>query len=188
MSLRRPFALTLTLLALPLLAGCGDKHETITHGETEGAYLDVGDLTYQVQISRILNPNDNEDKSYLVDLPAEEAELEPGQTWFAVFVLVQNTEDEPAVAADDFEIRDTQENVFTPVELGEDNVFAYRGGTVEPGGTQPEPDTAARSNPSVQGGLLLFKVDESSLDNRPLELVISQPGAEPSEATVNLDV
>lgn len=188
MSLRRPLALTLTLLALPLLAACGDKHETITRGETEGAYLDVGELTYQVQISRILNPNDNEDQAYLVDLPAEEAELSPDQTWFAVFMLVQNLGEEPYDAAVDFEIHDTQENVFTPVTIGEDNVFAYRGGTVEPGSTLPEPNTAARNNPSVQGALLLFKVDEDSLDNRPLELIIKSEGSDPPEATVDLDV
>lgn len=189
MNLRRPLALTLALLALPL-AACGNKEEFEPHtfGETEGAYLDVGELTYQVQISRILNPSDNEDQAYLVDLPEAEAELDPQETWFAVFVLVQNQEDEVAEAAMDFEIHDTQENVFEPVELGEENVFAYRGGPVQPGSTLPEPDTAARNNPSVNGALLLFKLDEESLYNRPLEFVIKSEGADPPEAGVDLDV
>lgn len=188
MNLRRPIALTLTLLAIPLLAGCGDKQETITHGHTEGAYLDVGELTYQVQISRILNPNDNEDKSYLVDVPEDELELAGDEAWFAVFVLVQNLEDAPYEAAEEFSIHDTQENVYTPVEIGPDNVFAYHGGTVEPGHTLPAADTAARNNPSVNGALLLFKMRNETFDNRPLELVIESPGSEPAEASVNLDV
>ncbi|HEU4658513.1 MAG TPA: hypothetical protein VFR97_13355 [Capillimicrobium sp.] len=188
MNLRRLLALlTLALLALPL-AACGNKEETITFGETEGAYLDVGDLTYQVQISRILNPNDNEDKSYLVDVPASEADLAPDEAWFAVFMLVQNLEDEPSEAATDFEIVDTEENVYRPITIGPENVFAYRGGTVEAGSTLPEPDTAARNNPSVNGALLLFKVKQDSFANRPLELEIRAEGAEPSEAAVDLDV
>jgi hypothetical protein len=187
MSLRRPLALTLALLALPL-AACGNKEETITHGETEGAYLDVGDLTYQVQISRVLNPNDNEDRSYLIDVPSSEADLAPDEAWFAVFMLVQNLEQDPSDAAEDFEIVDTEENVYRPLTIGANNVFAYRGGTVEPGATLPEQDTAARNNPSVNGSLLLFKVKQDAFTNRPLELQIRAEGADPSEATVDLDV
>lgn len=188
MSLRRPLALSLTLLAIPFLAGCGEKHETTTFGETEGAYLDVGDLTYQVQISRQLNPNDREDRGYLIDVPESEQELAPDETWFAVFMLVQNLEDAPSEAATDFEIHDTQEDVFTPITIGDKNVFAYRGGVVEPGWTLPEPDTAARNNPSVNGALLLFKIPNEALYNRPLELVIKSEGADPPEASVDLDV
>ena len=51
--------LTLMTLAAVVVgvAGCGaDKQEARTQGATEGLYLDVGGLKYQVQISRILNP------------------------------------------------------------------------------------------------------------------------------------
>jgi hypothetical protein len=189
MSLRRLLPLlAIALLALPL-AACGNKEETITHGETEGAYLDVGGLTYQVQISRVLNPNDTEDKSYLVDVPEAERDLAPDEAWFGVFMLAQNLEEKPFDAATDFQIVDTQENVYTPLPLGEDNVFAYRGGTVQPGDTLPLQNTAARSNPSVQGALVLFKVKQDSFANRPLELSIHSPDEiEPAEATVDLDV
>ena len=51
-------------------AGCGNKVEVRTVGETEGIYIDVGDLRYQVQISRIINPHDVEDRRYLQGLPA----------------------------------------------------------------------------------------------------------------------
>ena len=45
--------------------------------ETEGIYLDVGDLKYQVQISRELNPADIEDRDYLKGLPAGDAQPKP---------------------------------------------------------------------------------------------------------------
>jgi hypothetical protein len=188
MNLRRLLPLfVLALLALPL-AACGNKEEIHTHGETEGAYLNVGDLTYQVQISRLLNPNDTEDRAYLVDVPEAERDLSPDEAWFAVFMLVQNQEDKPFTAAGDFEIVDTQDNVYRPLTLGPDNVFAYRPAPVQPESTLPEPNSAARNNPSVQGSLLLFKVQNASFANRPLELAIKQPGTEPAEATVDLDV
>ena len=38
------------------------------HGATEGTYLDLGGLKYQVQISRLLNPSSIEDRAYLVGL------------------------------------------------------------------------------------------------------------------------
>src|SRR4051812_10927448 len=110
MNVRRLLPLfALALLALPL-AACGNKEDIHTHGETEGAYLNVGQLTYQVQISRLLNPNDTEDQGYLVDVPAAERDLAPEDAWFAVFMLVQNQQDRPAPAASDFEIVDTQNN------------------------------------------------------------------------------
>src|SRR5690606_38371032 len=66
MKLRRVLALTaVSALALPL-AACGNKEEVVTHGHTEGSYLNVGNLTYQVQISRQLNPADVTDRSYLI--------------------------------------------------------------------------------------------------------------------------
>ena len=62
-------ARALVLLALlAALAGCGNKLETRTLGNTEGLYLDVGDLKYQVQMSRLINPADIEDSAYLEGL------------------------------------------------------------------------------------------------------------------------
>lgn len=189
MHVRRILSLFAVAALALTLAACGNKEETITHGETEGAYLDVGGLKYQVQISRILNPNDNEDRSYLVDVPFAERELAPDEAWFGVFMLVQNTGEEAHEAAEEFEILDTQENKYTPLELGPDNVFAYRPAPVEPGDILPQQDTAARNNPSVNGGLLLFKVPNSAFDNRPLELEIHSPGdVEPAQAFVDLDI
>jgi hypothetical protein len=188
MNLRRVLILTaVALLALPL-AACGNKEAETTFGATEGAYLNVGELTYQVQISRQLNPNDNEDKGYLVDVPADQADLGPDEAWFAVFVIAFNETDEPAQTADDFTITDTEGNVYKPLTLGNSNVFAWRGGTI-PGGEQlPAKDTAASNNPSVNGSMLLFKVSNDAFNNRPLQLTIQGLEGKPLKAAVDLDV
>ncbi len=188
MSLRRVLTLTaLALLALPL-AACGNKEEVTTFGHTEGAYLNVGDLTYQVQISRLLNPADNTDRDYLVDVPADQLQLGPDEQWFGVFVIAWNEGDKAVPAAQEFELTDTQENVYRPLLIGPKNVFAFRRGVIPADGQLPVLNSAASNNPSVNGGMLLFKVKNSTLDNRPLELKIHSLTGTPREAAVDLDV
>ena len=189
MKLRRLIAVTVAAsVAAFSLAACGNKEKETTFGPTEGSYLNVGNLAYQVQISRLLNPNDNEDKAYLVDLPADQRELGPDQAWFAVFIVGFNEGKNPQQGVTDFKITDTQGNVYEPIQPGPDNVFAYRAGTLDPGQTDPEQDTAARNNPSVNGSMLLFKVNNSTFDNRPLQLTLHSLSGSPQDATVDLDV
>ena len=188
MKLRRLLAVLAVAVAAVGFSACGNKEKETTFGATEGAYLNVGNLTYQVQISRLLNPNDNEDRAYLVDLPLDQRELAPDEAWFAVFITAFNETDDPQQSINDFSITDTQENVYRPITFGPDNVFAYRPSLVEPDGTNPESDTAARNNPSVNGALLLFRVKNSTFDNRPLELRLHATQGEPRDAAVDLDV
>ena len=187
MSLRRAVLLACCALAAVPLAGCGDKTARTTFGEDEGAMLNVGPLLYQVQISRELNPYDNEDKAYLQGLPAGQQGLKPGQAWFAVFLRVQNLHENKLPAATEFQMRDTQDNVYTPIPLAPTNVFAYRGGLVPGHGQLPQFDTPADNIMSVRGLLLLFKIQELTFDNRPLELIIKAPNSG-QEASVDLDV
>jgi hypothetical protein len=56
-------AIAVGVLALPLGA-CG-KQKTTTFSASEGTYLNVGPMAYQVQVSRVLNPKDIEDRNYL---------------------------------------------------------------------------------------------------------------------------
>ena len=60
--------LLLSLVAA-LFAGCGNKGEEHIEAETEGIYLVAGGLTYQVQISRFLNPGTIDDAQYLGGSP-----------------------------------------------------------------------------------------------------------------------
>jgi hypothetical protein len=184
---RRSLMLLLVAVAALALGACGNKEARTLHAATEGEYVDVGDLKYQVQISRLLNPTDPEDRGYLIDLPADQT-LGPKDEWFAVFMRVENGSKDPRPVADQYEIVDTQENHYRPVQMGPKNVFAYRAGTLGAQQILPFPSSPAGQN-SIQGALLLFKIPFANLENRPLELRIPPPaGAGNEVGTIDLDV
>lgn len=175
------------IVAVLVLAGCGEKLSVVKHGETEGVSVDVGGLSYQVQLSRFLNPNDVEDKHYLRGLP-EGTELDPGgdAVWFAVFIRVKNPGDETLTPTSTFKITDSDENEFEPVEIDpEANPFVFVADPIPGAGVIPEPESPAYNGP-IQGSLILFKVDTESLPHRPLVLHIV--GADGDEAEVDLDL
>jgi hypothetical protein len=169
----RPSVLLLVALAAVALAGCGNKESKVLEGAGEGSYLDVGELKYQVQISRLLNPRAREDSSFLVDLPAGQT-LGSGDQWFAVFMRVQNETKEALPMAQRFQIEDTQGHIFRPVTMGPRNVFSYRPGRLESEQIYPLSNTVA-SEGTIQGSMLLFKIPNEDLENRPLELTIRSP-------------
>jgi hypothetical protein len=187
----RPVALLLVLLSALALGACGNREDgPTTEAETEGIYLEVDELKYQVQTSRQLNPLTVDDQSYLQGLAPEDAALRPDEEFFAIFLRVENETDEAHTSAVDFEIRDTQENVYTPLEYEQRrdrNFFVYRAGVVPPGDLVPNPDSAPGERPPF-GSILLFKVRRFSLDNRPLELIVKGRRAPQVEGTINLDV
>lgn len=184
--MRRSLLLLLVAVLATALSACGNKQDVITHGDTEGTYLDVGPMKYQVQISRLLNPTDREDREYLMGLPAGER-LNPGEQWFAVFIRVENGSDKPQIAADQYAIRDTQGKIFRPIQMGPANVFAYRGGRVGPHQLIPVTGTAAAQG-TIQGSLLLFKIPVKNFENRPLALEIQNSAVPGVRADVDLDV
>ena len=157
------------------VAGCGNKHDIVTVAETEGVYVDVDNLVYQVQMSRFLNPGDVEDKEYLHGLPeGTEPELPGDEIWFGVWMRVKNYSGETQTPTDDFMIVDTEENEFEPVPLDlESNPFAYNPQPLLHSQVLPVPDSAAASGP-IQGSLILFRLTTDSLQNRPLVLEIGR--------------
>jgi hypothetical protein len=174
------------LLGASALAACGDKKDTVTSAATEGIYVDAGSLQYQVQISRQLNPADEEDKGYFVGVKDPVGAVSADETWFGVFVKVWNRTDDSHIPAKDFEIEDTVGKRYEPVEVGEDNVFAYRATQIPSGGQLPGTDDVANEG-VIGGSMLLFKLTLDSLANRPLVLHIKSAG-KPPEAEVDLDV
>jgi hypothetical protein len=179
-------AVLAALLCALFATGCGNRLETRTQGETEGLYLDVDELSYQIQISRYLNPNDVEDRAYLKGLPSGTADPGGDETWFGVFIRVSNPTSREITPANDFRIIDTQENVFRAVPLDASvNEFAYVADPIPPKGLIPQPDSTAAVGP-IQGALLLFKVKTSSLQNRPLELRFRRGSG--TQGIVDLDV
>src|SRR3954451_11395458 len=117
--------LVVAAVAAFVLAGCGEKSDYVRFAETEGIYVDVGDLVYQVQLSRYLNPADPEDKEYLVGVPANEPKPTGEETWFGVWMRVKNYTDGALQPTTNFVIKDTQGTTYYPIHLPETNPFAY---------------------------------------------------------------
>ena len=191
--LRKSSLATLALLAALALGACGDSHTKVTTGTYAGEsgknapYLNVGPLSYEVQLSRELNPYNAEEATYLQGLSPAERRLAPGEEWFGVFLQVYNNTSHPLPAATSLTITDTQNNSYTPVVPNSTNEFAYRGGLVPAKSQLPEPASVAASGPT-QGTLLLYKIQVVSLDNRPLEFKIVDPTAASESASAELDV
>jgi hypothetical protein len=167
---RRILILPLLVLALVGLAasssGCGEEE---TAEAKEGEPLELGDLSYNIQITRELNRFSPEDAAYLEGAPR----IRPNQEYLGVFMQVTNQGDEEAVIPGPLEIVDTRGTVYRQVEL--DNEWALKPGTpVAPGATVPGPETVAR-NGSIEGSMALFVVDQSANENRPLLLEVPGP-------------
>ena len=195
--LPKSLALVLVAAALAVLAGCGEEEEVEV---IEGEPIELGDLSYNVQITRFLNPGDPEDQGYLTGLEPPPA----NQAYLGVFLTIENEGSETAEIPDGMRVVDTQGNEYEPVPSESPFALPLPGeaetGTtgpgaiapsdqnptaIEPGGELPEPDTIPSYGP-IGGSLLLFRVDETVSENRPLELEI--PGESGETGRVELDI
>lgn len=185
MSPRRLRILACSLALAFGLAACGHKEAHPTVADNEGFYVDAGPITYQVQLSRQLNPYSVEDSEYLGGVTT--APPKPDEFWFGVFVWAKNQTSSAQRTTDGFDIVDTQGNKYYPVPLNpQRDPFAWTPQLLEPSGTEPAPDTPASFGPT-QGKELLFKINASAYDNRPLTLEIHAPGqANPSIVSLDL--
>jgi hypothetical protein len=170
-------------------AGCGTKQAVVTQADTEGVWVDSGPLDYHVQGSRLLNPGQPPDRSYLSGLASGTTQPTGKEVWFAVFMRIENKTDHPATPSQGFQIEDTEGHRFTPVALDPNvNPFAYEPIRLDPNRVIPVQDSPQDFN-SFSGAEILFKLPLDSYQNRPLELIIKSGGGPgPSEARVSLDV
>jgi hypothetical protein len=168
------------------VAGCGKTNHPPT-GENNGVYINAGPVTYQLQISRMLNQYATEDRQYITGVPLAQSRLSPNQQWYGVFLWAKNQTDKPQVTTDNFDIVDTQGKHYYPLGINPAlNLYAWTARPLQPNGTEPAPDTAASFGPT-QGSLLLFKLDNSVYDNRPLTLEIRGPQRQ-LWGTISLDL
>lgn len=185
--LRALFILLLALGSGLGLAACGSEAEGEGEGEephaVEGEPLELGELSFRVQITRYLNPNLDDDATYLGDLEPPPA----GEEYLGVFLQVMNESDSEQSFSSEFEIENARGVVFESIPL--DNPFAMPAEqetvTVPPHGQVPAPDTPAREGP-VQGSLVLFLVTQDDTEYRPLEMRVTGPDGE--TGSVELDM
>jgi hypothetical protein len=165
-------------LAVALAAGCGSSDESLS--VKEGEPVTLGDLQYNVQITRYLNPADVEDKAYLAGAPPL-----PAQDYYlGVFMQVKNEGDSVQKLPQDFTVADTEGKVVHASPLTND--FALQlGSKVDANGQAPAVDTAADTGP-IQGSMVLFLVTEASIEDRPLILQIPSASGAPGEVELDL--
>jgi hypothetical protein len=171
---RRTIAACALSLALALgAAACGKSEEDIGVEEParEGLAIDIGGLEYNVFITRELNLAITPDKDYYEGPPAE-----PGRALYGVFLLVCNPQDadQALPSAEEFKVLDNQGEEFEPIELPEDNAFAYNARELPPGECIPEDGSVAQQGPTA-GSMLLFDFPLENTENRPLELEVTSP-------------
>ncbi len=176
---RLPIAACVLALAAPLaLAACGDEEPGIDEPAREGLAIEMEGVSYNVFITRELNPAITPDKAYVTD------EAPPGEALYGIFVKVCNVTDEQQETASEFTVTDNQENSFEPEPLPEDNHFAYLPATLDPKECIPEAGSVAQLGPTA-GSMLLFKFPLQNTENRPLELEIEHNG---EKRTFELDI
>lgn len=175
--LRTPPLVGALLVALSF-AACGyNASEPVTRGENESVNVQAGNLIYQVQISRALNPSSVQDSEFLEGLDPADADLRASDQFFGVWIRAENTTDRPQPAADEFRLMDAVGNEYEPIEIADSNPFKYTARVVEKksGNGQPllpDPNSGAGAGP-IQGSLVLFKVPHSIYQNAPVEFEIT---------------
>lgn len=178
MRARRLSAAVCAIAVGALAGGCGfglhDDHNADSN--SQGIYVHAGPVTYQLQVSRELDPYSPEDSGYLAGLSKKEATLSPSQLWFGVFLWAKNETNRTQMTTNNFDIVDTEGHIYRPLHLSPSaNPYIWYSMPLAPGATEPNGDTTAGYGPTG-GRLLLFKLPAlgtlSVYNNRPLTLQI----------------
>jgi hypothetical protein len=171
-------AVVLSLAAL----GCGSD-EAKTEG-AEGEFIETAPgVDYQVQLTRLLNPEQRPDDSYL----RAQAPLGEQDVYLGVFLRIENDSDEPYKPPRDIKVVDTVGNEYLPLDTTQSGFGLDLGEPIPPGGVAPPPNSPAQFGPT-SGALLLYRVtEETAQDNLPLELEIPVEGEE-EPTIITLDI
>ena len=153
------------------MAGCGND---LGKEADEGVPIQLGDLKFNVQETRFLNPAQPDDKR----VPGGPAAAPPaGQG------LPRRLPDDRTTRATtpsgcptnaEMSVVDTTGAAYQSIPSHTD-FAAPLGSALAAGGDMPAPGTAAANGPT-QGALVLFLVDQSVSENRPLKLEIEYAG------------
>jgi hypothetical protein len=163
-------ACLLVLLAAIILSACGEHKEPgVDEPAREGLAIDVGGVDYNVYLTRELNLKIPPDKAYYNGKPAKK-----GHALYGIFIRTCNEGTEPVTSAKNFTVEDNQGNEFEPIEVDEDNAFAYKPRRLGEGDCIPEDGSVAQLGPTA-ASMLIFDFPLQNTENRPLELHIEGP-------------
>lgn len=177
-ALRRP---VIAVACGAALAGCGEE-PGVEEPAREGLAIEIGGIDYDVGTTRQLNLAITPDKAFYDGPPAK-----PGHALYGVFVEACNVSEEPLTTTSDFVVEDNQGNEFEPIELPEDNPFAYQATELAPETCMPEDGSVAQQGP-ISASMVLFDFPIESTENRPLELTITPPAGGGESKTIELDL
>jgi hypothetical protein len=169
---RRPIsASSLAVAACLALSACGNPSEDagIKEPAREGLAIPIGRAYYNVFMTRQLNLDTVPDRDYYEGEPPAKDE-----TLYGVFIQVCNHGEQPVETAESFKVLDNQENELEPLELPEDNAFAYHPRRLDPDQCIPEVGSVAQQGPTA-ASMLLFRIPLDMTENRPLELEVQAP-------------
>ena len=169
------------------ISACGaGEHATYSDNLGPG-YVQVGQLYYQVQVSRELNPWSDEDRFYLQGFTASQLTLPVADEWFGVSMQVYNWTNSPHTPTGDFFITDTLGDHYTPLSNPAPNPYTYVPDPIPANGQLPAIDSDAFTGWS-QGEFLIFQIPYTSLVNRPFILHIVNPFDTAKQSRIELDV
>jgi hypothetical protein len=157
-------------LALVGLAGCGND---LGKEADEGVPIKLGDLTFNVQETRFLNPAQPDDKEYLA---GQKLPTPAGKSYLGVFLEIDNEGDDSVSLPTNGQMTVTDTTGASYPSIPSSTDFAAPLGTELAGGAEiPSPGTAAANGPT-QGAIVLFLTDQGISENRPLKLEIDFQG------------
>ena len=136
-------------------ASTGSGHAAEAEPVPEGDDVRLAGLDYRVTLARQINPSISPGEQWYQGPGAP-----PGSLLFAVFLQVCNRTDEAHVAAEAVRLVGPFETL-RPMDLPEDDVFAYEGGRLAPERCTPDPGSAAQR--AAGGGMLLFEMPREVL-------------------------
>lgn len=175
----KPRRLAVAAVALMLVvAGCGGSNAE----PEEGQFVEVGPTLYQVQLTRLVNPEQRFDKQLLKgQVPAP-----PSEQYLAVFLRIENKGSKPYLPPRDMKVIDTVGNQYLPLDTTQSGFGLDFFQPLQPGEHAPLPGSPASEGPN-HAAMVLFRVKgESATDNLPLVLQIPSGGKTPVE--IKLDV
>jgi hypothetical protein len=146
--------------------------------------VQVGGVEYEAVQGRLLDLAHPVDRTIAAGLPAAQRRRKAGETLFGTFIAVTNDSAAPLPTARRIELRDQFGQVYRPLPLPVSNPYAYSQRRLRPGTRIPALGSVADDDLAAAGRLLVFRIPRQAYENEALELVIHDPAAPATTATL----